>query len=156
EVTVSRSSGLQEPVPVDRCGTLGREGGRSHRMPCEPAPTWPRPPEPTGVVRRGLAAEAPSILQDGAARADNHDGPIAESRYCVERPGDSARHGGDEAPARAVPVLDAHGAGGPDVAGGDGRDPLEVVADVPVRVGAGDGAPVRAVPVLDQRHPLKY
>src|SRR6516165_7029907 len=100
-------------------------------MPCKTAPTWPRPPEPTGVVRRGLDA-APSVLQDGAACGDDHDGPIAEGRYT------RARHGGDEAPARPVPVLDAHGAGGPDVAGRDGRDSREVVEMYVVRVRAGD------------------
>ena len=86
-------------------GTLGINGGRSPRRECESAPTLARPPEPAGVIRRGLESVASSILQDGAARADDHDGPIAEGRHAVQA-ADSAR-GGDDAPARAVPVLEA-------------------------------------------------
>ena len=77
--------------------------GRSHRTECEPAPTLARPPEPAGVPRRGLETVASSILQDGAA-CDEHHGPIAESRHAAHA-ADSAR-GGDDAPARAVPVLE--------------------------------------------------
>src|SRR5262249_47132703 len=117
-------------------------------MPCEPAPTWPRPPEPTVVVRRGLETAAPSVLQDGVA-GDHHDCPIAEGRYT------DSGCGGDEAPARPVPVLDAHRTSCPDVAGGDGRDRPEVVAVLRVRVGAADLAPARAVPVLNDRPPPK-
>src|SRR5262249_32964495 len=74
-------------------------------------------------VRSGLSSgiEAPSVLQDRAASADDHDGPIAESGDTV-RERDSARHGRDEAPARPVPVIDSRGSGGPDVAGRDDRD----------------------------------
>src|SRR6516164_7324215 len=136
EATVSRSVGLHEPVPVDRCGTLGREGGRSHRMPCEPAPSYARPPEPTGVVRRGLVA-APSVLHDGVPR-DEHHGPIAESRHAAP-----AGRGGDSGPARAVPVLDP-GTDGPDVAGGDRRDRRQALRRV------GDAFKTRAIPVVGQ------
>ena len=67
----------------NRWSIAGDERGRSHPTDCESAPTWARPPEPAGAIRRGLVAEAPSILQDGAASADDHDGPIAESRHAV-------------------------------------------------------------------------
>jgi hypothetical protein len=96
-----------------------------------------------GMIRRGLET-ASSILQDVPFAADCHDGPITEGRHSEER-ADSAR-AGDDAPARAVPLLNGE-ADGPDVVGGDGRDPVQ--DNVGARVG--DDAPARAIPVLDQR-----
>src|SRR6516165_404792 len=113
-----------------------RKEGRSHRAKCEAAATWARPPEPACVIRRGLEANASSVLHDGVAR-DEHHGPIAESRHAAHA-ADSAR-GGDGCPARAVPVLDLE-TDGPDVAGGDRRDRKQALRRV------GDAIKTRASP----------
>src|SRR5258707_8258436 len=90
----------------------------------------------------------PSILQDGAARADDHDGPIAESRHAVHAE-DSAR-GGEDAPARAIPVLDGR-TDGTDALGRDSRDPSQQAGAPGIRVRAGNAAPTGAVPLRDRR-----
>src|SRR6516165_7788169 len=38
-----------------------RKGGRSHRAECESPPSWARPPEPTGALRRGLGRRHPQF-----------------------------------------------------------------------------------------------
>ena len=98
---------------------------------------------------RGPASRtaAASILQDVPLIADRRDGPIAEGRHSLELADCRA---GDDAPARAVPVLNRETAG-PNVVGGDGRDRRQADGGVRLRVRAGDGAPECAVPVLDGR-----
>src|SRR6516165_12015173 len=38
-----------------------KKEGRSHRAECESPPSWARPPEPTGALRRGLGRRHPQF-----------------------------------------------------------------------------------------------
>jgi hypothetical protein len=121
EMTVSQSAKPWALRSHDRGRPLRKTGWLLASKAVRVGPNLGYAAEHAGVIGRGLAA-ASSILQDGPA-VDRHNGPIAEGRHCGGQ--DRAE---DLAPARPVPVLDAHRIDGPNVVGGHDRDPQKAGA----------------------------